>query len=77
MTVAARLVEIVAKTVTEAGASVAESARVRVGTMTCISTEALQFGFEALARGTAASGCELEVVEVEGKDLTLESVTVP
>ena len=77
MTVAARLVTIVADTVTDAGAELAESARVRVGKETCISAEALRFGFEALSRGTAAQGCELVVVEVEGQVLTLESVTVP
>ena len=77
MTVASRLVSIVAQTVEEHGAERADLARVRVGNDTCLSPEALKFGFEALARGTSASGCALEVVEVEGKDLTLESVTVP
>jgi Zn finger protein HypA/HybF involved in hydrogenase expression len=77
MTVAARLVTIVGDTLTEAGAELAESARVRVGHDTCINAEALQFGFEALARGTAVAGCALEVVEVDGQELVLESVTVP
>lgn len=77
MTVAARLVTIVSDTLAEAGAGHAESARVRVGALTCINPEALSFGFEALARGTAAEGCTLEVAEVEGQELVLESVTVP
>jgi len=77
MTVASRLVSIVAQTVDDHGGARADSARVRVGADTCLNPEALRFGFEALARGTSASGCALEVVEVEGKDLTLESVTVP
>lgn len=77
LTVASRLVSIVAETLADAGAELAESACVRVGTMTCISPEALRFGFEALARGTTVQGCVLEVVEVEGQELTLESVTVP
>ncbi len=77
MTVASRLVTIVGDTLAEAGAELAEVARVRVGHDTCINTEALRFGFEALARGTAVQGCVLEVVEVDGQELVLESVIVP
>jgi len=77
MTVAARLVTIVTNTLADANAEFAESARVRVGILTCINAEALEFGFEALARGTPVQGCALEVVEVDGQELVLESVTVP
>lgn len=77
MTVASRLVDLVAETLAEAKAETVGSARVRVGKMTCINADALRFGFEALARGTTVQGCALEVVEVDGQELTLESVTVP
>jgi hydrogenase nickel incorporation protein HypA/HybF len=77
MTVAARLVTLVGDTLTEAGAELAEAARVRVGRDTCISPDALRFGFEALSQGTPVQGCALEVVEVDGQELVLESVIVP
>lgn len=77
MTVASRLVTIVNESMGDAGAEIAESARVRVGRETCINPDALRFGFEALARGTSVQGCALEVIEVDGRELVLESVTVP
>jgi len=67
MTIAASLHESLAEVVERERATAVSRVRVRIGALTCIQEEALRFGFEALAQGTPAEGCELEVISVPAR----------
>ena len=64
MTVAAELVRILSDAAEDAGATQVVGARLRIGALSCLSHDALRFGFEALSRDTLAAGCKLEIVTV-------------
>ncbi len=64
MTVAAELVRILSDAAAGAEAKQVVSARLRIGALSCLSHDALSFGFEALSRDTPAEGCQLEIVTV-------------
>jgi len=49
---------------------------VEVGRLTCVSPEALEFGFSLLAEGTSADGAELEIMRVAGNQLNVKSIEV-
>jgi hydrogenase nickel insertion protein HypA len=61
LSVAADLLDLVLKTARENGATTVLTARIRIGAGSCLNPESLAFGFEALAAGTSASGCQLEI----------------
>jgi hydrogenase nickel incorporation protein HypA/HybF len=49
---------------------------VDVGLLTCVSPEALSFGFSLLAEGTPADGAEFEIRRVPGDQLNVKSIEV-
>jgi hydrogenase nickel incorporation protein HypA/HybF len=61
LAVAADLLDVVLKTARENGATTVVTARLRIGAGSCLNPDSLAFGFEALATGTPASGCRLEI----------------
>ncbi len=64
MAVAASLLKIITSTSLANGGYPIQSAQLAVGALSCVNVDCLQFGFEALARGTLAEGCTLEVRRV-------------
>jgi hydrogenase nickel incorporation protein HypA/HybF len=62
--VAQRLVKLMTDAAAGAGGGRVVSGRLVVGQLTCIEPDALAFGFEIAARGTAAAGARLEIVPV-------------
>ncbi len=67
LTVAASLLDALLEAAAHEDATAVVRARVRIGALSCIQEEALRFGFGALARGTIAAGCELEVVHAPAR----------
>jgi hydrogenase nickel incorporation protein HypA/HybF len=61
LAVASDLLDLVLRTARENGAQRALAARLRIGAASCLNPDSLTFGFEALAAGTAAEGCRLEI----------------
>ena len=61
LSVAADLLDLVLKTARENDATTVVTARIRIGAGSCLNPDSLAFGFEALAAGTPASGCRLEI----------------
>lgn len=64
MAVAESLLRIVLQAAAANGGGPVRVARLAVGALTCVNVECLRFGFEALARGTAAAECSLDVRRV-------------
>lgn len=64
LSVAASLLDLVLKTARDDGATTVLSARIRIGAGSCLNPDSLAFGFEALAAGTPASGCRLDIEHV-------------
>lgn len=64
LAVAAEILELSRREAMAAGAHRVLSVRLRVGVASCLSPDSLAFGFEALARGTEAEGCRLEIERV-------------
>jgi hydrogenase nickel incorporation protein HypA/HybF len=61
LAVAAELVDLARRVAAEERASRVTVLRLRIGAANCLSPDSLAFGFEALAAGTEAEGCRLEV----------------
>jgi hydrogenase nickel incorporation protein HypA/HybF len=61
LSVASELLDLVLRTARENGAAKVVTARVRIGAGSCLNPESLVFGFEALAAGTPATDCRLEI----------------
>lgn len=61
LAVAAELLDLVQRVAREHAARRVTVARLRIGAASCLSPESLVFGFEALAAGTVAAGCRVEV----------------
>jgi hydrogenase nickel incorporation protein HypA/HybF len=49
---------------------------VEIGTDSCVSPEALAFGFDLVAEGSAAAGAALDIVRVPGDALNVKSMEV-
>lgn len=64
LAVAESLLRIVLETAAANGGGPVRAAHLALGRLTCVNVECLRFGFAALARGTAAAGCALEVRRV-------------
>lgn len=62
--IAGSLLRIILETAERHGGGRVESAHLLVGALSCVNVECLRFGFEALARGTPAAACTLEVRRV-------------
>jgi len=61
LAVAAELLDFLLRTAAENGGGRVTAARLRIGAGSCVSPDSLRFGFDALAAGTAAAGCRLEI----------------
>jgi hydrogenase nickel incorporation protein HypA/HybF len=61
LTVAQSLLDLVLKTARDNAATTVVTARIRIGAGSCLNPDSLAFGFEALAAGTPAAGCRLEI----------------
>ena len=46
--------------------------RIEVGALSCVSRDAIEFCFAAVARGTLADGAELEVINLPGEACCLD-----
>ena len=66
------VVQSVTAAAEDAGASQVTDITLRMGRMTEVIEEALQFAFEALAPGTVCEGAALHIVMVEPRSLCLE-----
>lgn len=47
-----------------------------IGTLTCISADALRFSFELAAEGTSAAGAELVILALTGNAFNVKSMEV-
>ena len=61
LVIAQNLLKLVLKTADEHNSKKIVSARLRAATFSCISPDTLRFSFEALAKGTAAENCAIEI----------------
>lgn len=64
LSIANRIVELVAEHVREAGAARATAVTVRIGGLSCVHEDALRFSFDLVREGTPASAAELRIVTV-------------
>ncbi|RMG65900.1 MAG: hydrogenase maturation nickel metallochaperone HypA [Calditrichaeota bacterium] len=64
LSVALSLIELAEAEAKQAGATHIESVRVRVGALSGVVPEALQFAFEAASEGTMLEGAKLEIEEL-------------
>ena len=64
LSIANRVVELVAEQVTAAGARRATAVTLRIGALACVHEDALRFSFELVRDGTPASAAELRIVPV-------------
>ena len=64
LVVVERLLELVLETAEQHGARTIRAAELAIGALSCVQEDSLRFGFEALSRDTAASGCALRVTRV-------------
>ncbi len=62
LSVASDLLDFLLQTARENGAATVKTATLRVGVGSCLNPDSLAFGFEALAAGTPAEGCRLDIV---------------
>ncbi len=46
--------------------------RLEIGALSCVSAEAIEFCFAAVARGTLADGCRLELSRIPGEAFCLD-----
>jgi hydrogenase nickel incorporation protein HypA/HybF len=72
LSVAADLLELMLRTARENGAATVVSARLRVGAGSCLNTDSLLFGFEALSAETPAAGCRIEIEHVPAPAVCLQ-----
>lgn len=61
LSVASQLLDLVLQTAQDNGAARVVAAHIRVGAGSCLNPESLAFGFEALATGTLAAGCQVQI----------------
>lgn len=64
LSIANRVVELVAERVHEAGAERATVVTLRIGELSCVHQDALRFSFELVREGTPAAGAELRIETV-------------
>ena len=69
------VMEAVSATARDAGADKVLKIRLKIGVMTEVVEDALQFAFEALSKNTISDGAELEIVIVQPKSKCLECNT--
>lgn len=67
MSVAASLLDALSEVAAREQATAVLHVRIRIGALSCISEDALRFGFEALSLDTLAAGCVLEIVHVPAR----------
>lgn len=64
LSLAQRMIAIMRETSAAHGGGRVVSARLLVGTLTCVDAETLRFAFEVAGRETCAEGCTLDIVRV-------------
>lgn len=64
LSIASRVVELVAEQVRAAGAERAVTITLRIGALSCVHEDALRFSFDLVREGTPAAGAELRIVMV-------------
>ena len=64
LSIASRVVELVAEQVRAAGAARAVAITLRIGALSCVHEDALRFSFDLVREGTPAAGAELRIVMV-------------
>ena len=64
LSIAQRVVELVADEVRAAGAVRAIGVTLRIGALSCVHEDALRFSFDLVGEGTPAAGAELRIVAV-------------
>ncbi len=47
-----------------------------IGRLTCVMPEAIEFCFEAVARGTLAEGARLDIHRTDGEELTVATMEI-
>jgi len=64
LSIASRVVELVAEQVRAAGAERATAVTLRIGELSCVHEDALRFSFDLVREGTPAADAELRIVTV-------------
>lgn len=64
LSIAQRVIELVADQVRAAGAVRATAVTLRIGALSCVHEDALRFSFGLVCEGTPAAGAELRIVAV-------------
>lgn len=72
MSIVAGVLDAATVSARDAGAERVTRITLRIGDMTEVIDEALEFAFEALTEGTICEGAELEVIKVSPRSLCLE-----
>ncbi len=72
MSIVSGVIDAVRTSAENAGAERVLKITLRIGDMTEVIDEALEFAFEALTEGTMCEGAELEVIKVHPRSLCLE-----
>ena len=72
MSIVSGVLDAVGQSARAAGATRVLKISLRVGVMTEVVDEALEFAFEALSEGTICDGAELSVTKIEPKSMCLE-----
>ncbi len=64
LSIANSLVEIATEHATEAGADKIKTITLRIGALSCVHQDALEFSFELITKDTMLEGAKLEVIHV-------------
>lgn len=67
MSICESIVETARTVALQEGASRVTKVRLEIGCFGGVETEALRFGFDVVARGTAVEGAELDIIELPGR----------
>jgi len=69
MSLAESVVDIVTDAANREGAQCVKSVLLEIGDLSCVAPDALNFCFEAVARGTPAEGARLDISRIAGTGL--------
>lgn len=72
MSIVAGVIDAVTQSALDAGADKVMTITLRIGDMTEVIDEALEFAFEALTEGTICDGAKLEVIKVAPRSVCFE-----
>lgn len=76
MSLAVRVVAIVAEAARAQDAARVARVRLRIGALAAVEPEALRFCLDVAARGTPAEGADLVIARTDGADLVVQDMEI-